>query len=102
MPATVAWAEALDGGDPKANVPQSRQGDDAGRAVHGGAGRSSPSTEWRASQPTWTDAGVLLLTENDRDTRMTRTWVMDHARRHAAQAVRAQPGGFVRQPRYTR
>jgi dipeptidyl aminopeptidase/acylaminoacyl peptidase len=76
QPATVAWVEALDGGDPKATVPH-RDKVMTLAAPFSAAPVEIGRTEWRAAQPAWTDAGVLMLTENDRKTRMTRTWVVD-------------------------
>ncbi len=76
QPATVGWAEALDGGDPKAKVPH------RDRVVTLAAPFTGPpvemtKTEWRVGALSWTDAGTALLTEYDRQTRMTRTWVID-------------------------
>jgi dipeptidyl aminopeptidase/acylaminoacyl peptidase len=75
-PATVAWIEALDGGDPRTNVPQ-RDKLMVLSAPFSEAPVELARTEWRAAGPAWTDAGVLMLTENDRKTRMTRTWIVD-------------------------
>jgi len=75
-PATVAWVEALDGGDPKATVPH-RDTLMTLAAPFTAAPLEVARTEWRAAPPAWTDAGVLMLTENDRKTRMTRTWLLD-------------------------
>jgi dipeptidyl aminopeptidase/acylaminoacyl peptidase len=76
QPATVAWVEALDGGDPKATVPH-RDRLMVLAAPFATAPVEVARTEWRAAPPAWTDAGVLMLTENDRKTRMTRTWLLD-------------------------
>ncbi len=76
QPATVAWVEALDGGDPKATVPH-RDRLMTLTAPFTGAPAELGRTEWRAAAPAWTDAGILMLTENDRRTRMTRTWLVD-------------------------
>jgi len=76
VPATLVWAEALDKGDPRAQVPHR----DKVMTL------SSPSTatptelartEYRFSNIAWTDKGVALLTENDRRRRWTRTWLID-------------------------
>ena len=64
-PATVAWVEALDGGDPKATVPH-RDKVMTLAAPFSAAPVEIARTEFRAAQPAWTDAGVLMLTENDR------------------------------------
>ena len=76
QPATVAWIEALDGGDPKATVAH-RDKLMALAAPFSGTPSEIARTEWRAGAPSWTDAGVLMVTENDRQTRMTRTWLLD-------------------------
>ena len=75
-PATVTWAEALDGGDPKATVPH-RDKVMTLAAPFTGAPTELAKTEWRFSQIAWTEAGIAMLTENDRKTRMTRTWLID-------------------------
>ncbi|MDH4064080.1 MAG: prolyl oligopeptidase family serine peptidase [Acidobacteriota bacterium] len=76
QPATLVWAEALDGGDPKAKVPH-RDTVMTLSAPFAGAPAELAKTEWRTTRVAWTDAGVMMLTENDRDTRMTRTWLID-------------------------
>ena len=78
QPATVAWVEALDGGDPKSSVPH-RDKLMTLAAPFSSAPAEAARTEWRAAPPIWTDSGVLMLTENDRKTRMTRTWLLDPA-----------------------
>ena len=75
-PATAAWVEALDGGDPRTSVPH-RDKLMALDAPFSAQPVELARTEWRAAGPAWTDAGVLMLTENDRKTRMTRTWIVD-------------------------
>jgi len=76
QPATVAWVEALDGGDPKATVPH-RDKLLALAAPFSAAPTELARTEWRAAPPAWTEAGALVITENDRPSRMTRTWLVD-------------------------
>jgi dipeptidyl aminopeptidase/acylaminoacyl peptidase len=76
QPATVAWAEALDGGDPKARVPH-RDKVMALAAPFTGTPAELARTEWRFSSLAWTEAGIAMLTENDRATRSTRTWLID-------------------------
>jgi hypothetical protein len=82
QPATVAWVEALDGGDPKRAVPHrdkvlllaapfSAQATELARTEHRYAGLS------------WSMGGTAFLSENDRTRRWTRTWLID--------AVGAQP-----------
>jgi dipeptidyl aminopeptidase/acylaminoacyl peptidase len=75
-PATVAWSEALDGGDPKATVPY-RDRVMALAAPFTGTPVELARTEWRFSQLAWAETGVAMLTESDRKTRMTRTWLID-------------------------
>jgi dipeptidyl aminopeptidase/acylaminoacyl peptidase len=75
-PATVTWAEALDGGDPKATVPH-RDKVMAMAAPFTSAPAELARTEWRFAQLAWTEAGMAMLTENDRQTRQTRTWLID-------------------------
>ena len=75
-PATVAWAEALDNGDPKAKVPH-RDKVMTMSAPFTAAPAEIARTEYRYSGIAWTDSGAALLTENDRTRRWTRTWVID-------------------------
>ncbi len=77
-PATLAWAEALDGGNPKAAVPH-RDLVLTLAAPFSGAPVEFTRTEYRFGNVAWTEKGVALVTENDRTTRRTRTWVFDGA-----------------------
>jgi dipeptidyl aminopeptidase/acylaminoacyl peptidase len=77
-PATVVWAEALDNGDPKAKVPH-RDKVMTMSAPFTAAPSELARTEYRYSNASWTDGGALLLTENDRGRRWTRTWIIDKA-----------------------
>ena len=75
-PATLTWAEALDGGNPKMVVPA------RDRVLTSAAPFTAPPTElarteYRFGGIAWTTRGVALLTENDRTRRWTRTWVID-------------------------
>ena len=77
-PATITWAEALDGGDPKAKVPF------RDRLVSLAAPfKADPAemmkTEYRFRSIKWTDAGNALVLEFDRTRRWNRTWVIDAA-----------------------
>ena len=56
-PATLAWVEALDGGNPKTQVPHRDRIEHAGGAVQGRAGGAARRTEYRFSGLAWTDAG---------------------------------------------
>ncbi len=75
-PATLAWVEALDGGNPKAQVPQ-RDRISTLAAPFKGEPAELARTEYRFSGLNWTDAGVALYSESDRTRRWTRTWVLD-------------------------
>ena len=75
-PATVVWAEALDNGDPKAKVPH-RDKVMTMSAPFTAAPSELARTEYRYNNASWTDGGALLLTENDRGRRWTRTWIID-------------------------
>jgi dipeptidyl aminopeptidase/acylaminoacyl peptidase len=76
QPATVVWAEALDGGDLKNNVPF-RDAVSSLAAPFTAQATPISKTEWRFGGIAYTDAGVALLTENDRASRRTRTWILD-------------------------
>jgi dipeptidyl aminopeptidase/acylaminoacyl peptidase len=75
-PATLVWAEALDNGDPRTKVPQ-RDKIVTLSAPFTAAASELTRTEYRVGNVSWTDAGAVLLTENDRARRWTRTWVID-------------------------
>jgi dipeptidyl aminopeptidase/acylaminoacyl peptidase len=76
QPATLLWVEALDGGDLKNKVPF------RDKVLALAAPFATPpvevaKTEWRYGGINYTDAGIALLTENDRATRRTRSWIME-------------------------
>jgi dipeptidyl aminopeptidase/acylaminoacyl peptidase len=76
QPATVTWAEALDEGNPRNKVPF------RDRVVSLSAPFSGPpadigKTEWRFAGLSYSEKGVGFLTESDRPSRRTRTWVID-------------------------
>jgi dipeptidyl aminopeptidase/acylaminoacyl peptidase len=75
-PATLAWAEALDGGNPKTQAAH-RDRILTLAAPFTAAPAEFARTEFRFGGLSWTDKGVALLTENDRTKRWTRTWVVD-------------------------
>ncbi len=75
-PATLIWVEALDNGDIRNKVPH-RDRIVSLAAPFTGQPAEVARTEYRFGGASWTDAGTILLTENDRDTRTTRTWVLD-------------------------
>jgi dipeptidyl aminopeptidase/acylaminoacyl peptidase len=76
QPATVVWIEALDGGDLKNQVPF-RDKVMALAAPFTGQPREFAKTEWRFGVVSFTDKGAALLTENDRASRRTRTWLLE-------------------------
>jgi dipeptidyl aminopeptidase/acylaminoacyl peptidase len=75
-PATVVWAEALDNGDPKNKVPH-RDKVVTLAAPFTATPSEIAKTEYRFSGLSWTSAGVMMLSENDRARRWTRTWIFD-------------------------
>jgi dipeptidyl aminopeptidase/acylaminoacyl peptidase len=78
--ATLVWTEALDGGDPKAEVPH-RDRIVSLAAPFAGEPVEQFRLEDRASGVAWiTDGQRAFVTEYDRDERWTRTWLADFAR----------------------
>ena len=76
VPATIAYAEALDGGNPKTKV-DFRDKVMTLAAPFNGAPAELTKTAFRFQNVAWTSGGSIWLTENDRDSRKVRTWVMD-------------------------
>ncbi len=76
-PATLVWVEALDKGDLRNNVPH-RDRIVTLKAPFAGEPTEVGKTEFRYAGASWTDAGTILLSEADRATRTTRTWVLNH------------------------
>jgi dipeptidyl aminopeptidase/acylaminoacyl peptidase len=76
QPATVVWTEALDGGDMKNKVPF-RDKVMSVAAPFRDAPIEVAKTEWRFTNISFTEKGVALLSESDRASRRTRTWVLD-------------------------
>src|SRR5262245_17164162 len=74
--ATLIWVEALDGGDLKNQVPF-RDKVVALTAPFSGQPTEVAKTEWRFGSIGYTDTGIALLTENDRASRKTRSWLME-------------------------
>jgi dipeptidyl aminopeptidase/acylaminoacyl peptidase len=75
-PATLVWAEALDGGDLRTPVPQ------RDRLCVLQAPFTGPPSEWlkfqhRVQSIAWTSANNALVTEFDRATRLRRTWTIE-------------------------
>ena len=75
-PATLMWVEALDNGDIRNKVPHRDRIVTLGAPFAGQAAEVA-KTQYRFGGVSWTDTGTILLTENDRETRTTRTWVLD-------------------------
>ena len=74
-PHTLVWVEAQDGGDPRRMVPQ-RDRVLSLNAPFSGDPTELARTEFRYGGIAWTADGTALLTETDRRTRRTRTWVL--------------------------
>ena len=76
-PATLVWVEALDEGDIRNKVPH-RDRIVTLKAPFTGQPSEVAKTEFRYAGTSWTDDGTILLSEADRATRTTRTWVLDN------------------------
>ena len=78
-PATLAWAEALDGGDPKRKVPfRDRVLTQA--APFKEAPKELISLKGRFGGVEWSESGKLaVVRETERERRWSRTWVLDPA-----------------------
>jgi dipeptidyl aminopeptidase/acylaminoacyl peptidase len=76
QPATMVWVEALDGGDLKNMVPFRDKVVTIAAPFSAGPTELA-KTEWRYSGISFTDTGVGLLSENDRASRRTRTWILE-------------------------
>ena len=70
------WTEALDGGDLKNKVPF-RDKVMSLAAPFKDAPTETAKTEWRFSNISFTEKGIALLSESDRATRHTRTWILE-------------------------
>ena len=75
-PHTLVWVEAQDDGDPRRTVPH-RDRVLTQTAPFNGDPTELALTEFRYAGIAWTEDGTTLLTESDRPTRWTRTWVLD-------------------------
>ncbi len=75
-PATLVWVEALDKGDIRNKVAH-RDRVMTLAAPFTGEPTEAAKTEYRYSGVAWTDDGTILLSEADRRSRTTRTWVLD-------------------------
>jgi len=74
--ATITWVEALDGGNPRNNVPF-RDRAVALAAPFSGEPVEVAKTEWRFGGLSYTEKGIALLSESDRATRRIRTWILE-------------------------
>jgi dipeptidyl aminopeptidase/acylaminoacyl peptidase len=74
-PSTLVWAEALDKGDIRNAVPH-RDRIVSLKAPFKDDPTDVAKTQFRFGGVNWTDKGTILLTENDRATRTTRTWLL--------------------------
>ena len=100
-PATLMWAEALDKGDLKQQGAASRPHPHAQGAVRRGTVGSRQDgipLRWRELHR----QGTILLTENDRASRTTRTWVLNPSWGQAAQALGPQAAGQLLASRHRR
>ncbi|HYT65377.1 MAG TPA: prolyl oligopeptidase family serine peptidase [Vicinamibacterales bacterium] len=76
QPATITWVEALDEGNPKNKVPFRDRVVTLSAPFTAGPTELG-KTEWRYGGVSFTEKGVALLTENERVSRKTRTWILD-------------------------
>ena len=82
QPATLAWIEALDNGDPTKQVPK-RDRILALAAPFAGEATTLVETEWRARGITWGRADLAIATEANGRQRKTRSWVIDPSGKNA-------------------
>lgn len=75
-PATITWVETLDNGNLKNNVPH-RDKLVALAAPFSAAPSEVAKTEWRFGGLSYTETGLMLLSESDRATRRIRTWILE-------------------------
>jgi len=75
-PATLVWVEALDKGDLRNKVPH-RDHIVTLKAPFSGEAGELLKVQYRYGGVMWTAQGIMLVTESDRDTRTTRTWLLD-------------------------
>ena len=100
--ATLAWIEALDGGNPATPAPK-RDRILALSAPFAGAPVTMVETEWRARGITWGRGDLAIATEGSSRARKNRTWVIDPSGRNAPRLLWERssedryndPGSFV-------
>ncbi len=99
-PASLVWVDALDGGDPSANVP-ARDRVQQLDAPFSGSPRELARTEYRYQLIQFSEQGIAFLTENDRAKRWTRTWMIEDGKAprklfdRSTEERYADPGAFV-------
>lgn len=76
QPATITWVEALDDGNSRKSVPF-RDRVVALAAPFEGAPTEVAKTQWRFGGISYTEKGIALLSESDRATRRSRTWILE-------------------------
>src|SRR5436190_15767690 len=76
QPATLVWIEALDGGNPKTKVPFRDKVMSLG-APFTAEPAEVARTEWRLGGISYAEKGVALVTESDRVSHRTRTWIVE-------------------------
>jgi len=76
QPATLVYAEALDGGNPKTKA-DFRDRVLTQFAPFTAAPAELTKTQFRFQSIAWTSGGSIWLNESNRDTRQVRTWVID-------------------------
>lgn len=76
QPATAVWTEALDGGNLKNKVPFRDKVMSIAAPFKDAPGEIA-KTEWRFSNLSFTEKGIALLSESDRASRRTRTWILE-------------------------
>ncbi len=75
-PAVVVWAQALDEGNPRKQVP-ARDQVMTMKAPYAGESTEMFKTTWRLGGLSWTEKGVLFYSESDRTTRLSRTTIVN-------------------------
>ena len=74
--ATLAWVEALDGGDSDSKADK-RDRVALLEAPFTGTPKTLLETSWRAGAITWSTAGLAIARETEGKTRKTRAWIID-------------------------
>jgi dipeptidyl aminopeptidase/acylaminoacyl peptidase len=77
QPATITWVEALDEGNPRSKVPF-RDRVVSLTAPFSGEPVEIAKTEWRFGGLSYSEKGVAFLSESDRPSRRSRTWIVEN------------------------